>query len=62
MILQTCIFIMQKERMLFMLENLFISLKIMGQGMSGIFIAILLIMLVIYLISKLDGKESDVPK
>ena len=62
MILQTCIFIMQEERMLFMLENLFISLKIMGQGMSGIFIAILLIMLVIYLISKLDGKESDVPK
>lgn len=38
-------------------ENFMISLKIMGQGMFGIFAAILLIMLVIFLLSKLGTKK-----
>jgi len=38
-------------------ENFMISLKIMGQGMFGIFTAILIIMLVIFLLSKLGRKK-----
>ncbi len=36
-----------------MQESIIIALKIMGQGMLGIFVSILLIMLVIYLLSKI---------
>lgn len=41
-----------------MQENFFISLKIMGQGMLGIFTAILLIMLVIYIVGKIGLKKE----
>ena len=45
-----------------MAENVFIALKIMGQGMAGIFAAILLIMLVIMALCKIEsakkGRES----
>ena len=39
-----------------MTENFFIALKIMGQGMLGIFVSILLIMLVIYILGKTGQK------
>ncbi len=39
-----------------MTETFFIALKIMGQGMLGIFVSILLIMLVIYILSKAGQK------
>jgi len=39
-----------------MTENFLIALKIMGQGMLGIFVSILLIMLVIYILSKAGQK------
>ena len=43
-----------------MLENIWIALKIMGQGMVGIFAAIIIIMLVIALIKKLSsGKKKN---
>lgn len=37
-----------------MLQNFLISLEIMWKGMAGIFAAILLIMLVVWIFSKLD--------
>ena len=43
-----------------MTDALLIALKIMGQGMLGIFVSILLIMLVITLIGKLSfSSDSD---
>lgn len=39
-----------------MAHNLLIALKLMGQGMLGIFVSVLLIMLVIVLIGKLQKK------
>lgn len=39
-----------------MTEKFLIALKIMGQGMLGIFVSILLIMLVIYILSKAGQK------
>lgn len=39
-------------------QNLIIALKIMGQGMLGIFISILLIMLTIMLIQKFSSKQE----
>lgn len=42
-----------------MTENLFIGLKIMGQGMLGIFVSILLIMIVISIIGKLNSNKRD---
>lgn len=41
-----------------MITNLLIALKIMGQGMLGIFVSILLILLVITLISKLPSSDK----
>lgn len=41
------------------MDIFFITLKIMGQGMFGIFTAILLIMLVIMILGKL-GTKTDV--
>lgn len=41
-----------------MTENIISALKIMGQGMAGIFAAILIIMLVMILVRKLD-QHSD---
>ena len=41
-----------------MWDNFIISLKMMGQGMFGIFTAILLIMLVIFILGKLDKTEQ----
>ncbi len=42
-----------------MAEKIIIALKIMGQGMLGIFAAILIIMLVIVLIQKISQKRGD---
>lgn len=44
-----------------MWDRFFISLKIMGQGMFGIFTAILLIMLVIFILGKLDTSPKEKP-
>lgn len=41
-----------------MVENILIALKIMGQGMFGIFTATLFIMLVTSLIKKIFPKEG----
>ncbi len=41
-----------------MAENIVIALKIMGQGMLGIFAAILLIMLVVSLIKRFSGGDG----
>lgn len=41
-----------------MAEKIIIALKIMGQGMLGIFAAILIIMLVIMLIQKISQKNK----
>lgn len=45
------------------MNNIVIALKIMGQGMLGIFVSILLIMLIITLIGKLPSSSdnSDAP-
>ena len=40
-----------------MLENMTIALKIMGQGMLGIFAAIIVIMLAIMVIQKFSKKK-----
>ena len=42
-----------------MSQNVIITLKIMGQGMAGIFVSILLIMLVISLIQKFSKTEKE---
>ncbi|CDD47047.1 unknown [Firmicutes bacterium CAG:534] len=42
-----------------MSQNVIIALKIMGQGMAGIFVSILLIMLVISLIQKFSKSEKE---
>lgn len=39
-------------------QNIIISLKIMGQGMLGIFVSILLIMLIIMLIQKFSSNKN----
>ena len=41
-----------------MADKIIIALKIMGQGMLGIFAAILIIMLVIMLIQKISQKNK----
>jgi len=41
-----------------MITNIVTALKIMGQGMLGIFVSILLILLVITLISKLPSSDK----
>lgn len=42
-----------------MSQNVLIALKIMGQGMLGIFVSILLIMIVISMIRKFSLKKKD---
>ncbi|MGN1180293.1 MAG: hypothetical protein ACI4SD_03680 [Suilimivivens sp.] len=42
-----------------MMNNILIALKIMGQGMLGIFVSILLIMAVITLIGKLPASSDS---
>ncbi len=41
-----------------MLQNIFIAFKIMGQGMLGIFVSILLIMVIISLIGKISSQKD----
>ena len=41
-----------------MLENLLISLEIMVKGMIGIFAAVLLIMLVVWILGNLSNKQK----
>lgn len=40
-----------------MMENFLISLKIMAQGMGGIFVVIILITLVVMLMGKMNKKD-----
>ncbi len=40
-----------------MMENFFISLEIMAEGMGGIFAACLIIMASVWIMSKLSGKN-----
>lgn len=42
-----------------MSQNVLIALKIMGQGMLGIFVSILLIMIVISMIRKFNLKKKN---
>lgn len=37
------------------MENIIVGLEIMGLGMGGIFIALLIIMLAVYILQKLDN-------
>lgn len=46
------------ERTIKIMNNIIIALKIMGQGMLGIFVSTLLIMLVITLIGKLPSASG----
>ena len=39
-------------------QNIIIALKIMGQGMLGLFVSILLIMLIIMLIQKFSSNKN----
>ncbi len=39
--------------------NLMIALEIMVKGMAGIFVALAVIALVVYLMQKIDGKQKD---
>lgn len=41
-----------------MIENIMIALEIMGKGMAGIFIAILIIMLAVWLLARLTDKQK----
>ncbi|WP_269141910.1 hypothetical protein [Lientehia hominis] len=41
-----------------MWENFWISLEIMGKGMGGIFVAILIIVALVWIMNRL-GKEKD---
>lgn len=45
-----------------MWDNVLIALKIMGQGMLGIFTAILLIMLTIYILRKVLRTKKETPE
>ena len=47
-----------ERSLLFMEQNIIIALKIMGQGMLGIFVSILLIMLIIMLIQKFSSNKN----
>lgn len=42
-----------------MSQNILIALKIMGQGMLGIFVSILIIMIVISMIGKFSSKKKS---
>lgn len=44
------------------ITNFLISLEIMGLGMAGIFTVILVIMLVVYLLGKIGGKQEEDPQ
>ncbi len=41
------------------MENIIIGLEIMGLGMGGIFVALLIIMLAVFILQKLDGPHKD---
>lgn len=40
-------------------SDIMAALQLMGMGMLGIFIVMLLIYLVVYILNKVTGKESD---
>lgn len=44
------------------MDNIIIGLKIMGQGMAGIFVSIALIMLVIWLIKLVQKPNTSIEK
>lgn len=41
-----------------MIENVMIALEIMGKGMAGIFVAILVIMLSVWILAKVTNKPK----
>ena len=41
------------------MDNIMIALKIMGQGMLGIFVSIILIALVVAVMGKFSGKKEE---
>ena len=41
-----------------MMNNFYYSLSVMGQGMLGIFVVTLIIILAIFLLSKVDTKDE----
>lgn len=45
-----------------MWDNVIIALKVMGQGMLGIFTAILLIMLTIYILRRVFRAKKETPE
>lgn len=42
-----------------MMENFLISLQIMGKGMGGIFAALIVIMLCVWILAKVTGKKKE---
>ena len=40
-------------------DNVMDTLEIMGKGMSGIFATIIIVMIVVFLLSKTGGKKKD---
>ena len=40
-------------------DNVMASLEIMGKGMLGIFVTVIIVMIVVFLLSKTGGKKKD---
>ena len=45
--------------MKFNVENLIASFEIMGKGMLGIFVTVIIVMIVVFLLSKTGSKKTD---
>ncbi len=41
------------------IENFLSSLEIMGKGMLGIFVTVIIVMIVVFLLSKTGSKKTD---
>lgn len=41
------------------IENFLDSLEIMGKGMLGIFVTVIIVMIVVFLLSKTGSKKTD---
>lgn len=40
-------------------DNVMTTLEIMGKGMLGIFVTVIIVMFVVFLLSKTGGKKTD---
>lgn len=40
-------------------DNVMASFEIMGKGMLGIFVTVIIVMIVVFLLSKAGGKKTD---